>query len=542
MSDQPSSAAVLPSLFSFQQVKMIFGLAAALSIGIGITLWSIRPNYTPLFNQLSDRDALQVTEVLQSESIPFEIDKITGLVLVPQDQLKEARMKLSASGAPFSSASGFEMLREEQSLGTSQFMETTRYHHVLETELARTISAMRNIESARVHLALPKQSVFVRQRSKSSASVMLKLYAGRMLDDSQVDSIVHLVASSVPYMEVGDVAVVDQWGRMLSSQTADPNMAATRQHLAYVRKLERDYVNRIEALLTPIVGFGRIKAEVNVEADFTDSESFQELYDPNSNVVRSEQIQENQSSGGQQAAGIPGALTNQPPVAGNLDPAAAEAGDNAVPTNSSRRSIRNFEMDKTIRRTRQGQGQIQRLNIAVVIDDKVTVNEEGEETRIQYTQAELDRFSELIKTAVGFQEARGDSVEVINSAFQIPEELEPVPDIPIWQQAWLWNIVRQVLAGLVVLFIVFGMVRPALRSLGNKPETIDVTPSDEDDEEEDAETENDETLTLSHQGAAAMLPSPPHVYSDILNMAKAMAAEDPKRVAKVIKDWVAEEE
>ena len=321
---------------SMHHIKALFGLAAALSLGVGIIFWSMRPNYVPVFSRQTDMDAVEITEVLRGENIAFQIDSSSGLVLVPEKEMSRARLALTASGMPYSASSGYESLRKEQPIGTSQFMETARYHHSLETELARTISAMGSIESARVHLALPKQSVFVRKQAQPSASVMLRLRPGRSLESGQVSAIVYLVSSSVPYMETGNVTVVDQWGRMLSSQDDDPEVAATRQQLEYVRKLESDFVKRVETLLTPIVGYGRVKAQVNVDVDFSSDESFQEIYSQDPNKIRSEQVQETQSSDGSGASGVPGALSNQPPQAGTLSTAADGAG--GQPSQSSKSS------------------------------------------------------------------------------------------------------------------------------------------------------------------------------------------------------------
>ena len=517
---------------AIQHIKTIFGLAAAASIGIGIIIWGMKPNFTPIFSQQSDIDALQMTEALQSENIQFQIDSKTGLVMVPEKDIQRARMILSASGIAGGGVGGFEALRQEQPIGTSQFMETARYHHVLETELGRTISAMRNIESARVHLAMPKQTVFVRQRAKTSASVMVRLFPGRSLDAGQVSAIVYLVSSSVPYMEASSVTVVDQWGRMLSSQGDDSEIVATKQQMEYTRKLEQDYINRIETLLTPIVGYGKVKAQVNAELDFSTDESFQETYDPNRTIVRSEQVEETQSQDGANAAGVPGALTNQPPAAAGLQQAEVATATDG-PQQSTRSTIRNFEVDKTIRRTRQGKGEILRITAAVVIDNKVQKDKRGKESFTPYTAEEIGRITDLVKKAIGFKEERGDSVEVLNTAFQVPDAIETPPEDPIWKQAWVWSLAKQLAAAAVVLFLIFGIVKPALQSIGKASAS----------EEPDTATKPGPggQYALGHYAIDNALPAPPQVYGDILNMAKAMAAEDPKRVAKVIKDWVAED-
>lgn len=519
-------------------VKTIFALAAALAIGVGIIFWAMRPSFTPVFSHQVGIDALQITEVLKSENIMFEIDAKSGLVLVPEADLQRARMVLGGSGVAPGSAGGFEALRQEQPIGTSQFMEAARYHHVLETELARTVSAMRNIESARVHLAMPKQSVFVRKQAKASASVMVRLLPGRSLETGQVSAIVYLVSSSVPYMDASNVTVVDQWGRMLSAQGDNPDMALSKQHLDFTRKLEQDYVNRIEALLTPIVGFGRVKAQVNAEVDFSTDESVQEIYNPDATTVRSEQVEETQSRDGAGDGGVPGALANQPPADTALVEGEGVVAASAEPSRSSRSSTRNFEIDKTIRRVKQSHGTIQRLTIAVVIDNKIIPSEGKRKKKPEtapFTAEEIGRFTELVKRAVGFKEERGDSVEVLNSAFQAPEEIKAIPDEPIWKQSWLWSILKQVAAAAVVLFIIFGIVRPALRGVGA------TGGAEMDAASEGAAIGADGKFALSHQTLDGALPAPPQVYGDILNMAKAMAADDPKRVAKVIKDWVADD-
>ena len=526
-----SLARAVPGGFriSMYHIKALFGLAAAVSLGVGIIIWSMRPNYVPVFSRQSDMDAVEIAEVLRGENIAFQIDANSGLVLVPEKEISRARMALTASGMPYSANSGYESLRQEQSLGTSQFMETARYHHSLETELARTISGMGNVESARVHLALPKQSVFVRKQAKPSASVMLRLRPGRSLDPGQVSSIVYLVASSVPYMEAGSVTVVDQWGRMLSSQESDPEMVETRRQLEYVRKLEGDYIERIETLLTPIVGYGKVKAQVNVDVDFSSNESFQELYAQDPAKVRSEQVQESQSRGGPGTEGIPGALSNQPPEAGTL---AGETGTETAatePTRTSRSSTRNYELDKTIRRVRQGKGDVSRLTVAVVIDNKAGSSARSKGT--PYKTEELARFTELVKKAVGFDEARGDSVEVVNSPFQAPETVEAPPEEPFWSKPWIWTVLKQVAGAAIVLFMIFGIVRPALRSLASRAESKDGEGSDNYQSQ----------LTLASPAAYGSMPGPPQIYGDILNMARVMAEEDPKRVAKVIKDWVSED-
>ncbi|MBA3582155.1 MAG: flagellar M-ring protein FliF [Gammaproteobacteria bacterium] len=522
----------------FQHMGTLFGLAAALAIGVGIALWSLKPSYTPVFNSMSGRDATEMVDALRSSNIPYQIDEKSGLVLVPTDQAQQARMQLSSAGITEGSAEGLEILRKDSSLGTSQFIETARYQHALETELSRSISSMRNIEAARVHLAIPKQSVFVRNQSQTTASVLLKTKPGRSLEDGQILAIVNVVASGVPYLEASRVTIVDQFGRLLSSRTSDENMGLTRSQFDYSRQVESEYTQRIESLLTPIVGYGRVKAEVNAEIDFTTNEAMLETFTPANDKIRSEKVQETQSNNALGAAGVPGALSNTPPAGASLTPETAED-ETKTTGNSSRSTMRNYELDKTIRRTRQAQGTLQRLSVAVVVDDHVVKSKKGgKEQRTPLTPEEIERINNLVKEAIGFREARGDSVVVLNSAFQSEEIVEKVVQEPIWKQAWVWSAIKQVAGAGVVLFILFGIVRPALRSYVNK------TPAGAADVAGAKGTlaiAGNTQAALTRNQDPSQLPAPLHVYGDILNMARAMATDDPKRVAKVVKDWVGDD-
>jgi flagellar M-ring protein FliF len=396
-----------------------------------------------------------------------------------------------------------------------------------------------------VHLAIPKQSVFIRDREQASASIMLKPQPGRSIEEEQVSAVINLVASSIPYLESGQVTVVDQWGRLLSTGDSSAS-GVTRDQYQYARKLEKLYTDRIESLLTPIVGAGRVRAIVTAEMDFSINEQTQEIFEPDAGQLRSEQLETQVNNGGT-AAGVPGALTNQPPGNGTTDPelAAAQAGNAA--TNESSTSVRNFELDKTITHVRQIPGNIRRLSAAVIIDDRFETNAEGEAIRTPLTEQELNEYTQLAREAVGFSEQRGDSVVVFNRSFQPLEELLPIEPLPIWQQAWVWTMVRQVLIGLTVLLLFVMVLRPAIKRLLPAPIAASLT-SDETAEEQvtasntkgESEAAHSHYVTNSDGSSVLTLDSPPVIYGDILNLARALAAQDPKRVAKVVKDWVVE--
>ncbi len=545
----------LPAL---RQLGLMIGLAASVALGVSVVLWSQTPAYTLLYGNLSSADAGNVIDALQKSGIEFKVDQATGAVMVPNRKLHTARMELAKDGLPEGGTMGFELLQEESGYGTSQFIETVRYQRALEGELSRTIGALRNIQSARVHLAIPKRSVFLRDRSKPTASVMTELYSGRSLDEAQVAAIVHLVSSSIPHLEPGGITVVDQHGNLLSNGSSNEGVAATSSQFSYNRKLEASYTERIKELLEPIIGSGKIRATVTAELDFTITERTQETYNPDLSALRSEQISEDMSSantsttddsgGGNAAAGgVPGALSNQPPEAGQLQGNNSQDGGSTSEAASNRgntrkRSVRNFELDKTISHTKLASGTIRRLSIAVVIDDKQVTDDKGKKSSSPWDDAELARFNSLVKEAVGFSEQRGDTVNVVNSSFLPAPEIEPVPEASLLEKPWLWDVLKQAGGALGLILLVFGVLKPILNSLakqGAEPAPGMLTAGVAAD---GTPLMGDDQVQLS--GASqqqGQLQAPQHNYEQTLQDAQAVVKEDPKRVAQVVKNWVAED-
>jgi flagellar M-ring protein FliF len=448
-------------------------------------------------------------------------------VLVAETQLHEARLQLAAQGLPQTTAAGMAMMQEQSSFGVSQFMESARYQHALEAELARTISSMGSVREARVHLALPKQTAFIRDRKGASASVLLHLYGGRVLEEDQASAVVHLVASSVPNLIASDVTVIDQHGRLLSSGDAQAAGAQQAAQFKHSRRIEDTYKKRIEELLTPLVGAGRVRAEVVADVDFTYTEETRESFDPARAVVRSEQISEDRNSGSAAlAGGIPGALSNQPPEATGAEAAAVATEVQAEPVNSSRSSTRNFEVDRTIRHTRPQTGAIRKLSVAVLIDDTPA---EGAETQSALSEADVARYTALVREAVGFNEERGDSVVVLNEAFRVvepPIEMEPPA---FWERPELRDVIKQVLGAILVLAIAFGVIRPMLRGVVNGGPAL----SGEYLAGGDAAAVARAQVT----GGGAALGGPN--YDEKVAAAKNITGTDPARVAQVVKKWVA---
>src|SRR5476649_394995 len=349
----PRGIADIPGL---KQVGLLAGVAAAVAAAIWLVLWSQGQSYTVLYGQLSERESGQVMDALTAAGIEFKLNP-SGAVSVPESKVQEARIRLASQGLPQSDAMGIEMIQKESALGNSTMMEGARYQSVLETELARTIIKVQGVQSARVHLALPKPSVFLRDAHKATASVMLQLYPGRRLEPGQVAAIVHLVASSVPELGAGDVTLVDQAGSLLNSPDESAEAAASTRAFEYTRKLEESYQRRIIELLEPIVGPGRVRATVTADLDFTLTEETRENYDPQKTAVRSEQTSSENRKSGDGAEGIPGALSNQPPgtsgapvipgaaTPGNPAPPGTQSAAASGPTSSAQRSLRNFEVD-----------------------------------------------------------------------------------------------------------------------------------------------------------------------------------------------------
>lgn len=533
-----------------RQLAVMVGIAASVALGVAVVLWSQTPNFSPLYGNLGQKDAAEVVAALEQVGAEFRIDESTGMVLVPSGKLQEIRMQLASQGLPHSTGVGFEVLNQDTGFGTSRMVEQARYHHALESELARTISTLTNVETARVHLALPKQSVFVRKRKEPSASVVLKLFNGRSLEQPQVDAIVHLVAASVPELQAGKVTVVDHKGRLLSQREADRNMKLSATQFDYTQKIEAHYRDRVLELLAPILGADSVQAQVTADIDFTVTEQTQERYNPDQPALRSEQVNEQASRVGA-VQGVPGALTNQPPAAGAApEQANGEAGDttDALPLNTTRQATRNFELDRVVSHTRQSPASIRRLSVAVVVDDAVEPGADGAVVRRERTPEELERITALVREAVGFDARRGDSVRVINSAFQLPETPAALPEPPIWEQAWVWDLAKQVGGALVVLLLIFGVLRPTLKRLTATPTTelAEGTALAAAGAEGGAtalpagEAAGEARMALGADGKPVQLSSPA-AYENTMDAARKLVDNDPKRVAQLVKTWIAED-
>jgi len=520
------------------QITRRLGLMAMISIavaaGLFVFFWAQKPPMVPLYTGLDQKATAEATDLLRAAQIPFELDAATGAISVPEKNIHDARLKLAGSGLTDSGRLGFELMERDPGFGVSQFMENARYQHSLETELVRTISTLRPVRDARVHLAIPKPSAFTRQRDVASASVVLELRSGQQLERNQVDAIVHMVASSIPDLAPERVTVVDQSGRMLT--IADPNSDAALNAAQFdqVRRLETSYNQRIRELLEPMTGPGRVNPEVSVDMDFSVTEEARELYNGEPQKVRSEQISENTSTT-QGPQGVPGAASNSPP-----GPAAAPA-TAATPTESSKNATRNYELDRTLQHTRQPAGRVKRVSVAVLVDHVPRPGSNGKVSDQALSAAELTRVEALVKQAVGFDAARGDTVSVMNAPFV--RDTTPVEQPKWWEMPQVRDGLRLVLGAIVVLALLFGVLRPALRQIAGPPKALagpDHDPLSADVHlVEDADGLPGLANDQLQLGGNAPLALPLDAYEERLRMAREAVRADSKRVAQVVKGWVA---
>lgn len=476
------------NLFGAHKIAIMVGLAALVAVIIVTGLWSRREAtpYQIIFGGLSEADTAQIMEALQKNNIPHRIDPLTGALTVPANEVHAARIKLAGLGLPKTPpVGGFEILDNQSPFGTSQFMEGARYQRALEGELAHSILTLSAVQSARVHLAIPRPSVFVRDREKPSASVVLQIQPGRYLDRNQVEAIVHLVAASVPQLEPSRVTVVDQTGELLSRQdSVVREMDLTKAQFDHMRRVEDSYVKRIEHMLTPLTGINGIRAQVTVDMDFSNTEQTREIYNPDQPSLRSEQTVEEQSRGPNEM-GIPGALSNQPPAAGTVPeslnsgstPPDAGKGVTAIQSAQSggqqgglvtnkRHATRNYEVDRTISHTRGSVGQIRRISAAVVVDDgfRPKVNPPQ---KIPRSPEEMERIRTLVREAIGYDAQRGDAISVVNLTFMPDFQKEQLyvdeDPPPWWTKPWAIELIRQVVISILILILILGVVRPIVR-------------------------------------------------------------------------------
>lgn len=533
-----------------QQVSIIVVIALTIAVIVAAVLWSQRVEYANLFRELPEKEAAEIIEALQKMNIPYRIQPENSGIAVPEDKVHEIRLKLAGMGLPRESTVGFELMDKESGMGMSQLMEGARYQRALEGEIARSIMTIKGVKLARVHLAMPKESVFVRQPKKPSASVVVDLKSGRALNPGQVDAIVHLVAASVPQLDASQISVVDQKGRLLFSRDnfneSALNAKQMEQQFDFRRQLEEHLIERIENILSPVVGSQGMRTQVTADVDFTVTERTQELYNPDMPALRSEQTSEEQSRNNA-AQGVPGALSNQPPAAGTAPEELNKPGQAGQEQtgNATKSATRNYELDKTVSHSRLGTGALKRLTVAVVVDNQHLIQADGSIGLQPWSEEDITRFSSLVKEAVGYDPVRGDRVTVTNAAFR-PEEVEPPP--PLWEQTWFWNLIKAILAVLMMLVIVFAVIRPIIKGLVGKGEDkireeVEIAAAQAAAELRQAaelaggQTGDTKVLGLAVPDDLLLLESP-QSYEKRLEFVQQLIDQDSARVAQVLKKWL----
>ncbi|MDE2212728.1 MAG: flagellar M-ring protein FliF [Betaproteobacteria bacterium] len=551
----PSALAqTLNQLSGQQKMGLILALAALIAVSFGLWLWGTTPDYRVLYSNLSDRDGGAIIDSLQQMNVPYKFAEGGGALLVPASQVHEVRLRLASQGLPKGGTVGFELM-ENQKFGTSEFLEQVNYKRALEGELARSVQTLASVQTARIHLAIPKPTVFVKDQESPSASVVLALYPGRTLDAGQVNAVVHLISSSVPNMPAKNVTVVDQSGTLLSAPPDKANTGLDESQLKYVHQVEGDYVKRIEDIVTPLVGPRNVHAQVTADVDFTQSEQTAETYKPNqppnqAAVLSQQTLESDSTNGSNTAGGIPGALSNQPPVPAtaplNAPPAkpavaaaakpgapaaatgATAAAQSSPPASTSNRkeTTTNFQVDRTISHTKMAVGMLRRMSVAVVLNNRTVTDTAGKVSTRPLSDAEKNQIAALIKDAVGFDEKRGDTLSLLNSAFN--EHKEVIPETPLWKQPETLSMVKEGLKyaviGAVALFLVLGIIRPAFRNLSRVLARLP-----------EPRMQRNDIPPMTDQGSqAGYAPS----YENNLGTAKQLAQQDPKIVASVVKEWV----
>lgn len=552
----------LAKLSAARQIGLMLALAVSVAIGVAVVLWAQAPSYDLLFSGVAERDSAEILEALDKMEVPYKVEPGSGAIMVPSGETRELKLKLAAQGLPRSTSLGYELLDKDNGFGSSKNVEMMRFQRALEGEIALTIQTIQNVKSAKVLLALPVQSVFVRERKKPSASVVVELYQGRTLEKEQVESIVHLVASSVPLMEASQVTVVDQKGRLLNSKEGQEDMTLTSKQFDYKKNIEEHLRERIENILTPLVGSDGMRAQISADVDFTVTEKTQEMFNPDLPALRSEQTQEDSNSLSK-VQGVPGALSNQPPPTG-VAPEVASGQEKSASVDSgagskSRSATRNYELDKTITHTRLATGALRRLSVAVVVDDKQVVTD-GNVTRQAFSQEDLNQLRDLVKQAVGFDSSRGDQVTVTNVAFKAPEVLEDISE-PLWERAWFLDVLKLLAAVALIFLLITKVLRPVFATLIGKDEKDEklqaleqakkmaeeiggVVSFDETGKpvavRVDAET-GEVQQALSAGVEDLLLLEAPQSYEKRLEYVQKLIDEDPKLVAQVIKMWLKED-
>lgn len=538
------------------KIPLLIAAAAAVAIIVALMLWAKSPDYRVLYSNLSDRDGGDIVTQLTQLNIPYRFADNGGALLIPADKVHETRLRLAQQGLPKGGAVGFELLDQEK-FGISQFSEQVNYQRALEGELARTIGTLGPVLNVRVHLAMPKPSLFVREQKSPTASVTLALQPGRALDDGQINAIVYMVSSSVAGLPPANVTVVDQTGRLLTqSDSAGRDLNAAQ--LKFTNEVENRFQRRIETILAPMVGSGNVHAQVTAQVDFASREQTDEEYKPNQaanqGAVRSQQVSTSEQLGGTNVGGVPGALSNQPsatPVAPIEVPqttgAAANtanaanrttntAKQNATSSNSRHDQTTNFEVDRTIRHTQQQAGMVQRLSVAVVVN----YGSDKAGKPIALSKDQLAQVESLTREAMGFSADRGDTLNVVNTPFNATDDASG-SSLPFWQQQSFFDQLLNIGRYLLILLVAWILWRKLVRPLIAKKEASDKAAASVNNIVQAAQTT--EAAKQTKEELALRKKNQQRVSAEVqAQRIRELADKDPRIVALVIRQWMSNDQ
>lgn len=535
---QPGFTARLAALPARSKMTLGAGIAALIAVLVVLSTSVREGDYRLLFTNLTEKDGGQVIEKLQQMNVPYRIGEGGNMIMVPADKVYELRMKLGAAGLPKGGESGYDSLDKASPFGRTQRLESMSLQRAREGELVRTITTLESVESARVHLGMPNQNGFFREQEKASASVVLTLHPGRTLDRAQIAGIVHLVSRSVPDLRPSEVSVIDSTGALLNPQENANGLDSVQ--LDYRRNIENAAVQRVLELLEPVVGRGNLRATVSADVDFSQVESTAEEYRPNAGdapaTIRATRTQESTTPGSQVPSGVPGAQSNQPqatptaPITGSAAP--LQAAQTGTAGGAGRREAETrYEVDKTVRVTRGATGTVRRLNAAVVVNHRTVTDAKGKTTTEPLSPDELNKLTALVQQGIGFDEGRGDKVQVINVPFHT-EAPAPQAELPIWEQPWVQDLLRSgatpAAMVLVALIALFGFVRPALKAAMTPPPPAPGS-------QVDAVVADEESLP-EPEALVPQLEAP--ASNDKLEAARRLAKENPAAVANIMRSWV----
>ncbi|MDN4504398.1 flagellar basal-body MS-ring/collar protein FliF [Alteromonadaceae bacterium BrNp21-10] len=532
------------SVDMLRQITLIVALVISVAIAIFIVIWAQEADFRPLA-KMQTKELIETLDHLDENLIEYELKGDT--IYVNAAQYDQIKMGMARQGLSGNASEGSDIIMQDMGFGVSQRLEKERLKHAREQQISRTIEELSSVSRARVLLAIPKENVFARREKQASATVVLTLARGAVLQDREVDAVVDIVASAVQGMEPSRVTLTDNSGRLLNSGSQDASSARSRKEYEIEKKREDEYLQKIDSILIPVLGLGKYTAQADVTMDFSSMEQTQKRYNPDLPAVRSEMTVEDNSIGSL-VAGIPGALTNQPPLDSDIPENATGAnGQTATPGRSHKESTRNFELDSTISHTKHQTGVVRRLSVSVAVDHVNQTAEDGTLTSVPMAQQELLNIRRLLQGGIGFDVSRGDALEVVSIPFN--REFEgAIEEPPMWEQLWFMRILRLVVGGLVIIVLILAVVRPMLRKLIN-PEQA----QDGDDFDADSGLDlGDETISMLSQefdeNAVGFSPDGSlqmpdlHKDEDVLKAVRALVANEPELSAQVVKGWMMQDE